>query len=114
MVSMILPHQPVRSLGFSISSRGKKQVTSGPSWDIETPRAWVAQSPLSCQPQRNQAGCDGNGGDSAFSACEEAATMLCGPECWVLLIYFQRHAFPLLIMKHLDIYGGLALCQALH
>ena len=73
-------------------------MTSGPNRDIKTPRVWVAQSPLAlnCQPQRNQACCDGNEGDPAFSACVEAATVLCGPECWVLLIYFQRHAFPII------------------
>lgn len=32
----------------------------------------------------------------------------------VLLIYFRDMPSLLLIMKHLDIYGGLALCQALH
>ena len=44
MVSTILPHQPKRSLGFSISSRGKKQMTSGPNRDIKTPRVGPQQA----------------------------------------------------------------------
>ena len=70
-------------------------------------------SPLSAAV--NQAHCSRNWGDPTFSTCGKGANVICehgllGPAD----LFLETHPPLLLIMKRLDIYQGLVLCQKLH